>query len=127
MSHSEGGMPPETDLAVAIAKIESISGDMAEIKQTMRELASAVSRLAVIEERQTATNDAIGRAFKDIAALSGRVTSLEQSQPIQQQSSDLVQSAVKYIVAAVLGAILAGFVRSPPVIPSVQPPAISAK
>ena len=124
MSHSEGGMPPETDLAVAIAKIEAISGDMAEIKQTMRELASAVSRLAVIEERQTATNDAIGRAFKDIATLSGRVTTLEQNQPIQQQSSDFVQSGIKYIVAIVLGAIIAGMWRGAPAVPSQNPPAI---
>jgi hypothetical protein len=120
-------MPPETDLAVAIAKIESISGDMAEIKSSMKELATAVSRLAVIEERQTATNDAIGRAFKDIATLSARVTTIEQSQPIQKQSSDLVQTAVKYIVAAVLGAIVAGFVRVPPTAPAHNPPAIVGK
>ena len=120
-------MPPDTDLAVAIAKIDSITGDMAELKTTMRELATAVSRLAVIEERQTTTNDAIGRAFKDITALNTRVTSLEQAQPIQKQSSDFVQSAVKYIVAAVLGAILAGFLRMPPATPAATPPAITGK
>jgi predicted nucleic acid-binding Zn-ribbon protein len=128
MSLSEGSvMPPETDLAVAIAKIESISGDMAEVKATMRELAAAVSRLAVIEERQSTTNDSIGRAFKDINALSARVTTLEQAQPIQKQSSDLVQTAVKYIVAAVLGAVIAGFVRIPPAAPTSNPPAVTGK
>ena len=120
-------MPPETDLAVAIAKIESISGDMVEIKQTMRELAAAVSRLAVIEERQSTTNDSITRAFKQISELSSRVTSLEQAQPIQKQSSDFVQTAVKYIVAAVLGAVVAGFVRVPPVAPASNPPAVTGK
>lgn len=120
-------MPPETDLAVAIAKIESISGDMVEIKQTMRELAAAVSRLAVIEERQSTTNDSITRAFKQINELGSRVTSLEQAQPIQKQSSDFVQTAVKYIVAAVLGAVIAGFVRVPPVAPTSNPPAVTGK
>lgn len=120
-------MPPDTDLAVAIAKIESISGDMAEIKGTMRELASAVSRLAVIEERQTSTNDAIGRAFKEITALGSRVTNLEQAQPIQKQSSDMVQTAVKYIIAAVLGAVLSGLIRVPPTSPAATPPAITGK
>ena len=120
-------MPPETDLAVAIAKIESISGDMAEIKSSMKELATAVSRLAVIEERQTATNDAIARAFKDIGTLTTRVSALEQSQPIQKQSSDLVQTAVKYIVVALLGAIVAGFVRVPPTVPASTAPAIVGK
>lgn len=120
-------MPPETDLAVAIAKIESISGDMAEIKQTMRELANAVSRLAVIEERQTATNDAIGRAFKDINAIGARVTVLEANQPLQKQSSDLVQTGIKYVIAIVLGAVISGLWRTPPVAPNPTPPAIVGK
>lgn len=120
-------MPPETDLAVAIAKIESISGDMAEVKASMRELAAAVSRLAVIEERQNGTNESLGRAFAEITRLTGRVVALEQAQPIQKQSSDFVQAAIKYIVAAVLGAILAGFLRMPPAGPTPNPPAVTGK
>lgn len=120
-------MPPETDLAVAIAKIDSITGDMAEVKATMRELANAVSKLAVIEERQATTNEAIGRAFKDIGALATRVSALEQAQPIQKQSSDLVQTAVKYIIAAVLGAVLSGLIRVPPTAPAATPPAVTGK
>lgn len=120
-------MPPETDLAVAIAKIESISGDMAEIKSSMKELATAVSRLAVIEERQSATNDAISRAFKEITGLNTRITSLEQSQPVQKQSSDLVQSAVKYLVVLVLGALISGLWPKAPSTPTQTPPAIVGK
>lgn len=127
-------MPPETDLAVAIAKIDSITGDMAEVKATMKELANAVSRLAVIEERQAATNGAIERAFSEVAktnealvSLGSRVASLEQAQPIQQQSSDLVQTATKYIIAAVLGAVLAGFIRVPPATPAPTPPAVTGR
>lgn len=104
-----------------------MSGDMVEIKQTMRELAATVSKLAVVEERQAATNDAIGRAFKDINKISDRVTVLEQSQPIQKQSSDFVQTAVKYIVAIVLGAVISGLWRSPPSSPNISPPAITGK
>ena len=118
-------MPPATDLAVAIAKIESISGDMAEVKATMRELASTVSKLAVIEDRQTNTNAAIERAFKDLSSLNTRVAALEQSQPIQKQTSALVQGAIKYILAAILGALIAGLWRSPPHAPS-TPPAIGS-
>lgn len=127
-------MPPETDLAVAIAKIDSITGDMAEVKQTMRDLAAAVARLAVIEERQTSTNEAIARAFKEIsttnqtvAGLAIRVASLEQSQPIQRQTNALVQGAVKYILAAVLGAIIAGLLRMPPALPAQNQPVVTGK
>jgi polynucleotide 5'-kinase involved in rRNA processing len=120
-------MPPEADLAVAIAKIDAITSDLADLKASMKELASAVSRLAVVEERQTTTNESIGRAFKQIDALTIRLTSLEQAQPIQKQSSDFVQSAVKYIVAIVLGAVVSGLWRSPPVRPDATPPAITGK
>lgn len=120
-------MPPDKDLAVAIAKMEAISGDLAEVKVTMRELAAAVSRLAVIEERQNGTNESLGRAFSEITRLTGRVVALEQAQPIQKQSSDFVQAAVKYIIAAVLGAVIAGFVRIPPGAPAQTPPAVTGK
>lgn len=120
-------MPPEADLAVAISKIESLSDDMADIKTSMRELALAVSRLAVVEERQATTNEAMGRLFKAIEALDTRVKTLEQAQPLQQQSSDWVQAGIKYIVAAVLGAILAGFMRGAPTVPPMNPPALTSK
>lgn len=122
--NESSSMPPDTDLAVAIAKIESISGDMAEVKATMRELAAAVSKLAVIEERQTTTNGAIERAFKEIQSLVVRVSNLEQNQPIQQQSSAMIQAAAKYILVAVLGAVVAGFWPKAPVAPAATPPAI---
>lgn len=119
-------MPPETDIAVAIAKIDAMSTDMSELKSSFKELAMAVSRLAVIEERQTVTNESISRAFKNLDALSTRVSTLEMAQPIQKQSSDFVQQAVKYIVAIVLGAVVAGLWRSPPAPPAQTPPAITA-
>ncbi|MBU3577566.1 hypothetical protein [Polynucleobacter sp. UK-Kesae-W10] len=120
-------MPPDTSLAVAISKIESLSEDMGDIKSSMRELAQAVSRLAVVEERQSSINESIGRLFKTIESFDNRLKSLEQLQPIQQQTNGWIQSGVQYIIAAVLGAILAGVIRTPPTLPSVQPPAIVSK
>lgn len=120
-------MPPDTDLAVAIAKIDTITSDLVELKSSMKEIASAVSRLAVVEERQTTTNDSIGRAFKQIDAVSARLTVIEQAQPIQKQSSDFVQKAIGYVVAVVLGAIVAGLLRSPPSYPEATPPALTGK
>jgi hypothetical protein len=120
-------MPPEADIAVAIAKLDAVTSDLADLKASMKELASAVSRLAVVEERQTTTNDSIGRAFKQIDAVSARLTVLEQAQPIQKQSSDFVQKAVGYIVAIVLGAIVSSLWRTAPISPSATPPAIIGK
>lgn len=120
-------MPPDTaDIAVAIAKIDAMSTDMSELKSSFKELAMAVARLAIIEERQTVTNESINRAFKTLDALANRVSTLELAQPIQKQSSDFVQKAVSYIVAIVLGAIVAGLWRVPPAPPTQTPPAITA-
>lgn len=119
-------MPPETDIAVAIAKIDAMSTDMSELKSSFKELAMAVARLAIIEERQTVTNESINRAFKTLDALSTRVTTLELAQPIQKQSSDFVQKAVGYIVAIVLGAIISGLWRAAPSTPPQTPPTITA-
>jgi hypothetical protein len=120
-------MPPDADLAVAIAKIDAITSDLADLKVSMRELATAVSRLAVIEDRQSTTNESIGRAFKDIQHLAARVASLEMAQPIQKQSSDAVQTAMKYIVAIVLGAVISGVWRTAPTLPDATPPALTGK
>jgi chromosome segregation ATPase len=120
-------MPPDADLAVAIAKIDAITSDLADLKVSMRELATAVSRLAVIEDRQSTTNESIGRAFKDIQRLAARVASLEMAQPIQKQSSDAVQTAMKYIVAIVLGAVISGVWRTAPTLPDATPPALTGK
>jgi hypothetical protein len=135
MSHSESSsMPPDTDLAVAIAKIEAMSGDMAEVKATMRELASAVSKLAVIEERQSSINGSIDRAFKEISTtntnlqlLAGRVATLELAQPLNKQTNDWVGGAVKYILVLVLGAFLSGLWPKTPAAPVATPPAIVGK
>lgn len=121
-------MPPDhSDIAVAIAKIDTLAGDMAELKASVKELTTAVSRLAVIEERQSSSNESLGRAFKQIESLQSRLAALEQAQPIQKQSSDFVQQAVKYIVALALGAIVSGLWRTPPSSPEQSPPAITGK
>lgn len=120
-------MPPEADIAVAIAKLDLVTSDLSDLKMSMRELTSAVSRLAVIEERQSATNESIGRAFKQIDGLSVRVGTLEVAQPIQKQSSDYVQKAVGYIIAIVLGAVIAGVMRSQPHGAEATPPAVTSK
>lgn len=121
-------MPPDhSDIAVAIAKIDILSSDMTELKASIRNLADSMHKLAVMEERQTTSNESLGRAFKQIEELQARLAVIEQAQPIQQQSSDFVQKAIGYVVAIVLGAIISGLWRSPPYAPDATPPAITGK
>ena len=92
---------PDQDINVVITRLGLLSADVGELKETLREIASAVTRLALVEERRMQTNEALSRAFKQIDKLDLKLTGIEQRigalermQPIQQQTSSWVMSAV---------------------------------
>ena len=90
--------------------LKHLADDMAELKTGMRKLTDAVTKLAVVEERQASDRAALDRAFKEIEKAQGRIAQLEQAQPIQKQSSDLVQKVVGIVMSAVVGAALMGVI-----------------
>ena len=92
---------PESDINVVITRLGLLSEDVGELKETLRQIASAVTRLALVEERQMQTNEALSRAFKQIdkldlklTGIEQRIGSLERMQPIQQQTNGWVLTAV---------------------------------
>lgn len=111
--------------AVNAQKLDAILGDMGELKNAVRELTRSVNRLAILEERLATNADSLGRAFKEIEKIDARVTGLEMAQPIQKQSSDIVQKVVALVLAAVLGATVSSAItvsrRDNPVIPTPAP------
>ena len=85
---------PDSDINVVITRLGLLSEDVGELKETLRQIASAVTRLALVEERQMQTNEALSRAFKQIdkldlklVSIEQRIGSLERMQPQQQQTS----------------------------------------
>lgn len=99
--------------AVTATKLDTLLGDVSELKDSVKELARTVNRLALIEERQSNTADSVGRAFKEIEKHDMRIKMLEQAQPIQKQSSDIVQHLGKLAISALAGAIIAMAVINP--------------
>lgn len=92
---------PESDINVVIARLGLLSEDVGELKETLRQIASAVTRLALVEERQMQTNEALSRAFKQIDKLDLKLTGIEQRlgtlermQPLQQQTNGWVMTSV---------------------------------
>ena len=65
---------PESDINVVITRLGLLSEDVGELKETLRQIASAVTRLALVEERQMQTNEALSRAFKQIDKLDLKLT-----------------------------------------------------
>lgn len=93
-------------------RLESLHGDVGDMRTILRELTAAVTKLAVIEERQGQTSLALERAFKEIErcgsrhdaqrasdiaevkAIQARVANLEQSAPANKQTNVWVMAFV---------------------------------
>ena len=104
-------------IAVVVTRLDTLSEDLQEIRRTMRDLVTQVSKLAVIEADQRNSNAAIERAFKEMEKINARcderqkeldrrIKILEDAQPLQRQSSDWVQKFVGLLVAAAAGALV---------------------
>ena len=124
----------DKNMQVLATKIEDLAQDMNEMKHGIAKMANALTKLAIVEERQTQTILAQERAFKALERveerqrqhelvcrdqeevlrqliadsnerLSGRVAELEKAEPMQEQTG-------KWVMAAVWGAagLLALFV-----------------
>ena len=98
---------PESDINVVITRLGLLSEDVGELKETLRQIATAVTRLALVEERQMQTNEALSRAFKQIDKLDMKLTGIEQRlgtlermQPLQQQTNGWVMTSVWIIAGA---------------------------
>lgn len=101
-------------------RLDTIQGDMSEMRTVLRELTAAVTKLAVIEERQAQTSVELNRAFREIdkctnrhevqhsqevadyKLLQLRIAALELQTPITKQTSTWVINGVIGAVALVL-------------------------
>lgn len=101
----------ETQLALLVASQTVLTSEVASVKDAIHILASAVQKLALIEDRQVSDRAAIGRAFTDIGDHETRLRALEQSAPIQKQSSEwvskIISQIISILVAAVIGTVVA--------------------
>lgn len=89
------------DTALLAAKLCALHEDVSEIKAALTKLSDAITKLALVEERQTQSAAALERAFTAIEKIERRLASLEQSQPEQKRTAKWLERAVVAIVAAV--------------------------
>lgn len=83
-------------------KLLSLHDDVSEIKGALKDLTSAITKLALIEERQTVTNHALERAFVAISRVEDRLTELERLTPLNNQARIWVERFVIAIVSAAI-------------------------
>lgn len=84
------------------AKLLSLHEDVSEIKGALKDLTSAITKLALIEERQSVTNAALERAFVAISRVEDRLSELERIAPFNNQSRIWVERFVMAVAGAAL-------------------------
>jgi hypothetical protein len=90
---------------VLAVKLDMLHSDVVDMKTALGELSKAITKLALVEERQSQTAEALERAFKAIGKIEDRLSALEQAAPKSKETSNWVD---RFILAAVV--IVAGFV-----------------
>ncbi|NBR26577.1 MAG: hypothetical protein EBU08_22935, partial [Micrococcales bacterium] len=65
-------------IALLTNKVESLHEDMSEMKVVMRDIANALTKLAIIDERQEKMSETQGRIFKLLDNHGERINELEK-------------------------------------------------
>lgn len=92
----------DQDVSVLAARLQSLHKDVGEIKSALGSLTEAITKLALIEERQTVTNNALERAFVALEKLEHRIFTLEKEAPLNNKSNIWVDRIIMLIVGGFL-------------------------
>lgn len=75
------------DISLLNHKVDTVNAVVIDMKATLKELTTAVTKLTIIEERQVHTTASLERAFKVIENIDNRVSNLEQYVPANKKIS----------------------------------------
>jgi hypothetical protein len=88
-------------LGIFQAQMKALQGDLFEVKTAIKDVAAALTKLALVEERQTQSAAALERAFsaiekldKKLDAVAARVLEIEKREPSQTRAAEWVDRAV---------------------------------
>lgn len=94
-----------TDTSVLATKLEMLHGDVVDVKTALNELSKAITKLALVEERQSQTAEALERAFKAIGKIEDRLSALEQAAPKSRETSAWMDRFILGLLMLVMGFI----------------------
>ena len=98
--HQYDGPERRTNPELMDVKISMLHQDVSEMKTVLRELTSAITRLALVEERIATASAAQERAFAAIDKIEGRITKIEQKMPEYSRVSIWVDRGIWAAAAA---------------------------
>lgn len=92
---------PDPAVSLLDARLQSLHLDVGEIKHALKDLTAAITKLALIEERQTQASLALERAFgavekleKKLEDIDNRLRSIEKNDVSQSRTSEYVDKAI---------------------------------
>lgn len=88
------------DLGVLTTKLGVLHDDVNEIKAALSKLSDAITKLALVEERQSQTSQALERAFVGIERIEARLASLERTALDSRRAARWIDRALWAAVAA---------------------------
>ena len=80
--------------------IQRIREDQHAMRAAIERMSEAVTRLALVEERQAAASTAIERLVQSLERLDERLRRLEAAEPMQAKATEWIQKAVWAAAAA---------------------------
>lgn len=88
------------DVNMLSARLQTLHTDVADIKGSIKELTSAINKLALVEERISNAVAAQERAFKALEKMEERIEKLEKAQVIDDNMSKWVDRGIVAFVGA---------------------------
>ena len=75
-------------------RLNALHGDLSEVKSALAQLSAAITKLALVEERQSQTAAALERAFKTIDKIEQRVKTIEEANVTHKATSVWVDRGI---------------------------------
>lgn len=91
---------------VLAVRLDLLQEDVGEIKTALGKLSDAITKLALVEQSQLQTADALERAFKAIERVEMRLEKLEETSTKNSESSKWVDRAAGAVMTALVAAAL---------------------
>lgn len=85
---------PTQDPTVLSMQLKTLHEDVSEMKSVLKDLATAITKLALIEERQANAAAALERAFGALERVESRVAALEKDVPANKRVNVWVDRAI---------------------------------
>lgn len=114
MADEWDGMERRANLGILEERLSALHSDVKGMRDALSQLTSAITKLALVEERQTQSQQALERAFTAIAKvesaiskLTERITNLEIKAPAHDKASQWVERVSIAAVSTLAMLILA--------------------